>query len=155
MEKFISISQASKKVLKIAKMSADLPVNVIIFGQIGVGRKLLASEVLPNAQAFEGRKLEKLILDNKINLEEYNTIIIYNINKVLNKNEFLSKLQGIKIVATGFYEEQDYINQFAVKIDILPLDERKEDLEALTEIYIKEASKIYASLKYLKMLKWI
>jgi len=153
MEKFISVSSSSKKVLQIAQMSSSLPVDVIILGQTGVGRKLLANEVLPNEQVFEAKELEKLILDNKVNLKEFTTIIIHNINKVLNKNEFLDNLQGIKIVATGFNENQDYINRFAVKIEILPLDERKEDLEKLTNIYIEEANKIYSTSKVPKNIK--
>ena len=153
MEKFISISLVSKKVLNIAQMSSSLPVDVIILGQIGVGRKLLANEALPNGQTFEAKELEKLILENKINLKEYTSIIVYNIDKVLNKNEFFDNLQGIKIVATGFNENQDYINRFAVKIEISPLTERKEDLEELTKLYIKEASKIYATLKIPKDIK--
>ncbi len=145
MEKFIAKSESSKKILKIAHMSSQLPVNVIILGQIGVGRKLLSKEILPNAQVYEAKTLEELIIYNKINLEELSSIIIYNINKVLNKTEFLEKLEGIKIVATGFLGTEDYFNKFAVKIEILPLEERKEDLEELKQFYISEARKIYAS----------
>ena len=42
MEKFIALSPSTKKILKVARMSASLPVNVLITGQIGVGRLLLA-----------------------------------------------------------------------------------------------------------------
>ncbi len=153
MKEFISISPSSKKVLQIAQMSSSLPVDVLITGQDGVGRKLLANEALPNTQAFEAKELERLILDNKINLKEYDAIITYNINKVLNKNEFLNYLKGIKIVATGFIQNEDFINKFAVKIEIQPLDERKEDLEWLTQTYIKEASKIYTTSKVPKDIK--
>ncbi len=145
MSKFIALSPSSKKILHIANMSANLPVNILITGEFGVGRKLLANEVFPNLQSFDGRKLEKLILENKINLEEYSAIIVFDINKVLNKIEFLEKLKNIKIVATGFLESQDYINKFAVKIDIPPLEQRKEDLDELIQIYTNEAKKIYPS----------
>ncbi|MCK5111698.1 MAG: hypothetical protein KAQ94_09275 [Arcobacteraceae bacterium] len=145
MEKFIAKSQSSKKILKIAQISSELPVNVIILGQIGVGRKLLSKEILPDAQSYEAKTLEELIINNKINLEELNSVIVYNINKVLNKTEFLEKLEGIKIVATGFIGKEDYFNKFAVKIEILPLDERKEDLDKLKQFYISEAKKIYPS----------
>ncbi len=145
MEKFIAKSQSSKKILKIAQISSQLPVNVIILGQMGVGRKLLSKEILPDAQSYEAKTLEELIINNKINLEELNSVIIYNINKVLNKTEFLEKLEGIKIVATGFIGKEDYFNKFAVKIEILPLDERKEDLDELKQFYISEAKKIYPS----------
>lgn len=153
MEKFIVNSPSSKQAYKIAQMSASLPVNVIIFGQVGVGRKLLANVALPDVISFEAKELEKLILDNKINLKEYTSIIVHNINKVLNKNEFLDALQSIKIVATGFYENQEYLQSFAVKIELTSLEDRKEDLEELTNIYIKEASKIYTTSKIPENLK--
>ena len=153
MEKFIALSESSKKILKVAQMSVDLPVNVIILGQIGVGRKLLAQEVLPNAQTFDGRSLEKLILEDKINLEEYSSLIVYDIHKVLNKDEFIQKLDGIKIVATCFLETQEYINKFAIKLEIPPLEDREEDLDELIRLYTKEATKIYASVSVPKDIK--
>lgn len=145
MENFIAKSESSKTALKIAQMSSKLPVNILILGQIGVGRKLLAKEILPQTQVYEAKVLEQLIIDKKIILEELNSVVVYNINKVINKNQFLKYLEGIKIVATGFITEEEYTQQFAVKIDILPLELRKEDLEELTNFYIKEAKKIYTS----------
>ena len=38
MEKFIAISKISQQILKSAKLSADLPINTLIYGQIGVGK---------------------------------------------------------------------------------------------------------------------
>jgi DNA-binding NtrC family response regulator len=143
MEKFIAVSPASKKIIQIAKVASTLDVDVIILGEVGVGKKVLANQILTKAPIFEARELEQLILSSVINLEEYKTMIIYNINKVLNKNEFLAKLKNIKIVATGFDEQEPYIDTFAIKIKIPPLEDRKEDLEVLTNQYIKEAKKIY------------
>ncbi len=145
MKKFITKSPSSQKILKIAQMSAQLPINVIILGQAGVGKKLLAKEILQNTQSYEAKVFEKLIIDDKIHLEGLNSIILYNINQVLNKSEFLEKLDGIKIVATGFSCDEDYLDKFAVKIEILPLNERQEDLEELKQFYINEAKKIYTS----------
>jgi len=145
MDKFIAKSESSKKILKIAQMSSNLPVNIIILGQTGVGRKLLANEVLPHAQNFDSRKLEKLITTKKIDLKEYSELIVYDINKVLNKVEFLDNLSEIKIVATGFLSDEEYIDKFAVKLEIQPLELRREDLEELINIYVHNAKKIYPS----------
>ena len=147
MEQFIAISQSSQKILKIAKMSAELPINVIILGQTGVGRKVLANEILPGIQSFDARTLEKMILSKNINLKDYNALIIYDLNKVLNKEEFLERLKGIKLVATSFLDTSKYINDFAIKLEIPPLEERPEDLEALIDLYTKEAIKIYSSIE--------
>jgi len=143
MEKFIALSNPSKKVLQVARMSSTLPVNVLILGEIGVGKKLLANEILPNSQSFKARELEKLILNYKINLEEYSSLILYDITEVLNKKQFLLNLKDIKLVVTSTIEQDDYLSNFPVKIEILPLKERVEDLEELKQMYIKEANKIY------------
>lgn len=153
MKKFIALSEASKKIIQIARMSSTLPVNVLIFGPVGVGKRLLANEILPNSQSFKAKELEKFILDDNINLAEYDSLIIYNIKDVLNKKEFLESLEGIKLVITNTSSNQDYLNSFPVKIEILPLEQRKEDLEELTNIYIKEANKIYETSKVLKDIK--
>ncbi len=145
MEKFIALSESTKKILKVAQMSVSLPVNVMIIGQSGVGRKLLAKEIAPDAHSFLARDLEKILIEKSINLEEHPTIIIYNIHTVLNKKEFMDRLKGVKIIATTFDLVEEYSNFFAVKIEIPSLDQRPEDLEELTYQYIKEASKIYSS----------
>jgi DNA-binding NtrC family response regulator len=149
MKNFIALSPSTKKILKVAKMSATLPVNVLITGEAGVGRKLLSSTISPDAQSFKAKELEKLINSNNIDLEQFNTLIVYDIHKVTNKQEFISKLKDIKVVATSFDIVDELNEYFAVKIEIPPLDTRVEDLDELTNIYIKEATKIY-SLSILK-----
>jgi DNA-binding NtrC family response regulator len=149
MKNFIALSPSTKKILKVAKMSATLPVNVLITGEAGVGRKLLSSTISPDAQSFKAKELEKLINSNNIDLEQFNTLIVYDIHKVTNKQEFINKLKDIKVVATSFDIVDELNEYFAVKIEIPPLDTRVEDLDELTNIYIKEATKIY-SLSILK-----
>jgi len=145
MEKFIALSSSSKKILKIAQMAISLPVHCIISGQVGVGRKILASIILPDAQSFEAKELEQLIINNKINLEEYNSIIIYNIEKIINKKEFINNIANIRIVTTCLEIPTLVEDHFAIKINIPPLEERAEDLEELKKIYINEAKRIYSS----------
>ena len=145
MDKFIALSPSSKKILKIAQISSNLPVNVIILGEMGVGRKLLAKEILPDAPNFIAKNLEQLIINHKIDLGQYNQMIIYDLNQVINKREFLQNLLNIKIVITSLPENKDYINQFAIKIEIPPLKERVEDLNELIRLYTIEAKNIYPS----------
>lgn len=145
MDKFIALSPSSKKILKIAQISSDLPVNVIILGSIGVGRKLLAKEILPDAPSFIAKDLEQLIVTNKIDLKQYNQMILYDLNQVINKEEFLQNLSNIKIVVTNLLEDKNYINQFAIKIEISPLKERIEDLNELIRLYTIEAKDISPS----------
>ena len=143
MKKFIAQSEASKKILNIAQMSSSLPVNVLIIGEIGVGKKLLAQNILPDAAYFDAKILEETLMNGKFNIDEYKELIILNIDTVLNKKEFLLYLNGIKIVATSNRNLTDIESQFAIKIDIPPLNQRIEDLEELKKVYLSEANDIY------------
>jgi DNA-binding NtrC family response regulator len=140
---FISESESSKELLRIARMSTNLPVNTLITGQVGVGKKLLAQEILPAATIFEANDLEKLLINKTIDIEQYNELIIININLALNKKEFLEFLENIKIVATISHLDSSIESYFAIKIDIPPLKDRKEDLNTLINIYLSEAKTIY------------
>ena len=143
--KFIAKSESSKKLLNIAQMSSSLPVNIIISGETGVGKKILASTILPDAPILDGKVLEESINNKTIDLDQYSEIIIQDINGVLNKLEFLENLASIKLVATATFLPSDIEANFAIKIDIPPLKERPEDLEELTKLYLKEANSIYSS----------
>ena len=145
MKKFISKSEESKKLLNIVQVSSNLPVNVIIRGESGVGKKLLAKEILSNALSMDARFLENSIINNNINIDQYKELIITDIHQVLNKKEFLTNLVNIKIVATSKTLVQDIEEQFAIKVDISPLNERKEDLEEISNLYITNANEIYDS----------
>ncbi len=143
MNKFIAKSESSKKLLNIAQMSSSLPVNILIIGPKGVGKKILAQNILPDASIFDAKTLEETLINKTANIEEFIEIIITNIEQVVNKKEFLERLSNIKVVATTTYLPQDIEASFAVKLDIPPLIERKEDLEELIKLYLKEAKEIY------------
>jgi len=145
MKKFIAESEESKKILNIVQVSANLPINVIIRGEEGVGKKLLAKEILPNAVHLDGRFLEQSVANDSINIDQYKELIITDIHQVLNKKEFLLHLSSIKIVATSQTNVKDIEEQFAIKVDISPLKNRKEDLLAISQIYINSANEIYNS----------
>jgi len=153
MKKFIAKSDESKKILNIVQVSANLPVNVVIRGESGVGKKLLAKEILPNAISMDGKFLENSIINNSINIDQYKELIITNIHQVLNKKEFLNNLINIKIVATSKTLIHDIEEQFAIKVDISSLNNRKEDLDEISNIYISNANEIYNSNVSLDSLK--
>ena len=92
MKKFIAKSEESIKILNIVQVSSNLPVNVVIRGESGVGKKLLAKEILPNAISLDGKFLENAIINNSININQYKELIITNIHQVLNKKEFLAHI---------------------------------------------------------------
>ena len=153
MEKFITHSEASKKILNIAQMSSSLPVNVLIIGEQGVGKTILSKHILHDSPIFDARVLEDMIIKNNFNKDEYSELIILNIDYALNKQEFMEKLNGIKIVATTSQSLYEIDTLFAIKIDIPPLSERPEDLKELIEVYIEKANKIYNAEVELKDIK--
>jgi len=153
MEKFIAHSPSSKQALHIAKISASLPVNILISGDVGVGKKLLAKEVLQNSISYESLELEQLIQQKNIDLQSYKSIIIFNVENILNTKQFFEKLRNIKIIATSNIDYKDLQNNFPVKIKLDSLEQREEDLDELIKIYTDEANKIYLSDKVVKDIK--
>jgi DNA-binding NtrC family response regulator len=134
-------------------MSANLPVNILISGDEGVGKKLLCKEIIPECESFEATELEKSIQNKQIDIDSYNSLIIYNIENLLNKKQFFEKLKGIKIISTASTNYNDEFNTFSVKIKLEPLSKREEDLKELVKIYTIEANKIYMSNKSVKDVK--
>ena len=131
MNKFIARSQSTKKILSIAQMASSLPVNVLISGDIGVGKTLLASEISHNAPIFEAKILEQAIINKTIKLNEYKDIIVKNLDLVLNKKEFIDSLNNNRIIATVKHISYEIESNFPIKIEIPPLKNREEDLKEL------------------------
>jgi len=145
MKKFIAQSSESKKILHIVQMSASLPVNIIIRGESGVGKKLLAKEILPSSLVVDARFLETSIINKSITIEQYKELIITDIHRVLNKKEFFQNISNIKTIVTSQTLSEDIEEKFAIKVDISPLSQRKEDLQEIAKIYINDANEIYNS----------
>ncbi|MEA2050108.1 MAG: hypothetical protein U9O56_05205 [Campylobacterota bacterium] len=143
MDKFITYSQSSKDALRIMQMSSNLPVNILVNGQSGIGKKQLIKTVFPNIPSYNIDEFENLLAQNEINLKEYQAIILYGINKIKNKKIVFEKLENIRIIATSFLNYEDKESKFAIKIEIEPLENRKEDLDYLIQTYTNEAKKIY------------
>ncbi|HFU75153.1 MAG TPA: Fis family transcriptional regulator [Arcobacter sp.] len=144
MDKFIAKSNISNQILKSAQLSTNLPVNTLIYGEDGVGKKLLSREILPNAVSFDAKEFESLLNKSLVSIDQYSQIILYHIDQVLNVEEFLGNLKSTKIVATAFEKSNRFNNNFAVKIEIPPLKDRPEDLDELIDMYKKEACSIFA-----------
>jgi DNA-binding protein Fis len=140
MNSFISKSKETKNILQSALLAINLPVNILILGEIGLGKKLLTKEIIKDVQSFDAVLLEELINSKKINLSHYHTLIIYDLHKVLNKNEFLFSCKDIKIIATTTVDNHEYASTFAVKIQMPTLNIKSEDFKYISKVYIEEAS---------------
>ena len=140
MNQFISKSKETKNILESALLAINLPVNIVILGDVGLGKKLLTKEILKDGQSFDASLLEELINSKKINLSHYNTLIVYDLHNVINKNEFLFNCKDLKIIATALCDCNEYSSSFAVKIQMPKLNSSNEDFKYITQSYIKEAT---------------
>ncbi len=145
MDKFIAKSNSSKKALKSATLASTLPVNILIVGEEGVGKKLLSKEISKNGYSFDIQKFQILIKENKINFDNYNELILYNVEKANNLIGLMKLLNryNIKVIATSTLFKDFYNEFFLVIINIPPLLERREDLEELKRVYLEEAKEVF------------
>jgi len=154
MHEFISESKNNKNILQSALLSINLPVNILIIGSSGLGKKLLAKQISPNTDTFDALTLEELINNSKIDISLYEKLILHNVDKLLNKQEFFKTCEHIKLIATSNATLNISDSNFAVKLQLNKLEENPEDLEIIKQSYIKEAmflssnNKINENIKY-------
>jgi len=142
---FITASEASHQALKTATLLKTLTVNALIMGEIGVGKKSLASFILPDASLFDASDFDELLLS----LESCSEAIITNIDSSPNIKRLTQAIRdnGVRVVATSKHSfSNEFIDDlFSVKFDIPPLNEREEDVELLINLFEKEASVLFDS----------
>jgi len=145
MDDFIAFSKASQDTLKIAMLSSELPVNIILVGEKAVGKNHLAKLIAPNAKVIEALELVNGLDKLGFDYNSFSEIIINNIHKIDSTKNFIQEFEqnNIKVVATTIEYKDSYDELFQVKIDVPPLRDRKEDVEFLTQKYIKEAKKLF------------
>jgi DNA-binding NtrC family response regulator len=145
--KFITTSEASNQAKKTASLLKTLNVNAIINGEIGVGKKSLASFVLPDASIIDASDFDRLLTA----IENSNEIIISNIETSPNLERLLKVIQKnqTRIIATSTsYLSSELIDDvFSIKFDIPPLRDRLEDVEGLLSLFIDEAYKLFGGSK--------
>jgi DNA-binding NtrC family response regulator len=145
MEKFITASPASKNALNMMMVSSSLPVNILVFGEEGVGRKRLISMAFTDSPTFFATELERLLRENKVDFSEESEVVIYDIDKAGNAGQLVERLEtlGLKVIATASQEKAIFQEKFLVKIDIPPLSQRAEDTAILVKDYIKKAKDLF------------
>lgn len=140
---FITASEASKKAFNTATLLKTLSVNALIIGESGVGKKSLASFILPDASIIDASNFKELLLL----LQSSTEIIITNIDKSPNIKILLEAIieNKVRVIATSnhFLHEPLIDEIFSIKFDILPLYNRDEDVVKLIEKFSLEASSIF------------
>lgn len=141
---FIASSRALKEALNSANLLKSLPVNVVIQGERGTGKTVLATYISNKATIIDADE----ILGSIEMLENGSEIILKNIDKISNThllNQFIEQKE-LRIIATSTTKElhAKLKEIFAVDIYIPPFVERIEDVQEIVERLKKEASLFFA-----------
>lgn len=141
---FITVSSASKEAFKTATLLKTLSVNALITGEIGVGKKVLAQYILPNAAVIDASNLEELLTT----LESVNEIVITNLENSPNIKLIFETIDStnIRVVATAksTYNNEVLDKLFSIKFEIPPLSQRPEDISPLIDKFTKEAASLFS-----------
>jgi len=140
---FITASEASSQAFKTATLLKTLTVNALIMGEVGVGKKCLASFILPDASIEDASNFDELL----ITLESCSEIIITNIENSPNIKCLIQAIKdnNIRVIATSKHSfSNEFIDEiFSVKFDIPSLIDRTEDVNLLIEMFEEEASLLF------------
>ncbi len=145
MQTFITDSQASKNALNMIMTSSSLPLNILVFGAYGVGKKKLITTVFPDSSVYVASELENLLRTNRVDFSKDKEIVVYDIDKAGNVKQLLEQLQekNIKIIATATEQKEIFAELFLVKIDLPPLLQRPEDTKVLITEYTQKAKILF------------
>lgn len=140
---FITASEASSQAFKTATLLKTLTVNALIMGEVGVGKKCLASFILPDASIEDASNFDELL----VTLESCSQIIITNIENSPNIKRLIEAIKdrNIRVIATS---KQSFSNEFidemfSVKFDIPSLINREEDVNLLIKMFEEEAAALF------------
>jgi len=140
---FITASSASNQAKKTASLLKTLSVNALIMGESGVGKRTLASFILPDASIVDASNFDELL----VALESSKELIITNIDNSPNLNRLLETIKElqVRVIATARQSLNNELvdDLFSVKFDIPPLREREEDVLFLIEKFIQEAAELF------------
>ena len=140
---FVTASEASYQAFKTATLLKTLSVNALVMGETGVGKKCLASFILPDAPIVDASNFDELLLS----LQSSSELIISSIDNAPNIERLVQAIKenSVRVVATS---KQSFSNEFiddlfSVKFDIPPLSQRDEDVEELVALFEEEASELF------------
>jgi len=134
MKHFFTTSEHVHNIIKGLNLTKTLFVSSIIIGEKHIGKKLLATYILPNAPIVSGENQEAV----EMALKEYDELIISNFEKLSNKESL--DLDNKRIIATANYMgNRNTIDDLFAFIYTLPeLSQRPEDTEYIKKLFIKE-----------------
>jgi DNA-binding NtrC family response regulator len=150
MQDYIAQDEISKEILNSAKLLQAVNVHALIIGTPGVGKKSLASYILPNSKIYNAKILQQDIQDEIINIQDEiiniqdDAIIIDKIHEITNIDLLLNwiDINNIRIIAIS---NNNMLNQklkdiFSINLEVPDLYKRDLDTKALINKFSVEAS---------------
>jgi DNA-binding protein Fis len=137
MYNFITKSPTIHEIIKGLELTKELFVSSIIIGEAHTGKKGLINHLfsssLPRVSAYNQTELEDF-------LNHYDELIITDFEQITNTHQY--NFNNKKIIATANYiTNQNSIDDiFAFIYNMPSLKEREEDIEYLSQLFLKEAS---------------
>ncbi len=131
MQKFVAKSKQSRKILNTLRMSSHLPINILIVGERGTGKKSLVREVFDDISFFPAKEITRQDRLPK-------TIGVYDLHEVSDIAKFFEDMQERRVIALSEDFKPAYEEFFPVILELPPLKERPEDYEELKRYYIEE-----------------
>ena len=139
---FIAHSKASIEALKSAILLKNLNLNVLIVGEFGTGKTTLAKTIV-DAKIVDCSNFHEAL--NALTLNQ--TLILKNFHKIADYESFKNdiKLNSIRVIATSHESINSNIidDFFGAKITLLPLKQREEDIELLSQKFFHEAKLLF------------
>ncbi len=134
MDRFIAKSPSSQKVINTLRISAKLPVNILVVSEPGSGKRTLVKEVFEDLLFFKPEDI--------VNVEVLpETVGIEKLQNAQNISELMQMVSGHRVIALSDEMRSIYEDFFPVILKLPPLSERPEDLEELTKVYLSQAKK--------------
>jgi DNA-binding NtrC family response regulator len=135
---FVAKSPATQKVLNTLRVSANLPVNILIWGERGTGKKTLVQSVFKDAIPLGVDEVKERLASQK-------DLYIYDLERCEHLPALMGRLEGSRVIATANSYKEAYEDYFPVILHIPPLKERPEDLAELTRRYVAEARAVFGA----------
>ncbi len=111
------------------RVSAHLPVNIMIIGEVGTGKETLVTTVMPDIVKLNADEVDKEI--------QYESLFIRDFENIKDVIAFMKKYEDKRIIAASTEYRSIYDEFFPVIITIPPLSQRPEDLQELKRLYIQ------------------
>ncbi len=129
MREFIAKSPSSLKALNTLRVSASLPVNILVVGEEGVGKKSLVRSVFKDIKEVGAKDVAK---------SAQKELFVTDLEQCVDIVGLMKRASSKRIIATSTKMLDIYEEFFPVILHLPPLKERKEDLKELKRLYMEE-----------------